>query len=184
MNVKKSLESRIRGWLPQEPYIPKSNSSILAQKHTFFPIAAGLLSTIASFAIFFIGVLQLMPFMAYLISKITGSSYFYNPNILEILLLGIVNVACFIFGMKAGMFAMGRKRYAFSIAGPILVFLANAITMAFIGLTQPHSLISSLTFALPIAVTSMLSIAFVRISRNEFTQRRTCGSAKNPGEKI
>jgi hypothetical protein len=175
MNLKKSLESRIHGWLPKAPSLPTVENAPLQsapQKQTFLPAAGGIVTIISGFAIFFISLFELIPFITYCYFTITGFQFNNNPYVFQTLSVGLVGVFCFTVNLKAASLAAKRERYGFSVAGPILLLLAGVLTMLLIGLTGPVSLISYLRFGLPVATLSLLSLVFIVASRKEFTTRR------------
>ena len=173
MNHKRYLRNHIRGWLPKTPNNPRvadlPQAACLEQKRTFLPALGGLLTIVGSFAVFFMGIFEFIPFISYCYFKITDFQFNNNPYVFQTSFVALVSVFCFIISFKAGTFAMQRQRYRLSIVGPMLVLLAGSMTMVLIGLTEPSSLIPSLKFALPVAILSILGLVFLKISKKEFT---------------
>jgi hypothetical protein len=175
MSEKKSLESRIRGWLPKNPNAPRNESfsrSCLEQKQTILPIAGSLLTIIGSFAVFFIGIFQILPFSFYVTSLITRSS-FIDPFVLVTFPFGMFNIICFIIGLKAGTYSKERQSFKFSVVGSFLVLLAMLMTVMLVWITTPMSVISYLRFGLPVAVISTLGFISIVSSQKEFQRYPT-----------
>ena len=179
VNFANKLQHQIRGWFPKAPNMPTAENlptSNLVKKRMFFPVAGGILTVVGSFAVLFMGLLQLIPFTAYSYFTITqylfnnSIPFFSNITVFPTLFVALVSIFCFAFSFKAGKFAMKRQRFRFSVAGPILLLLAVSATMLLIGLTTPVSVIPTLRFELPVAVLSIVGLIFVRVSRKEFTQ--------------
>lgn len=171
MSWKKYLANLIQGWLPQEPKSPRAvNLPIepcLAQKQTLFPVSGGVLTILGSFAIFFMGLFEVMPFAFYLISIATGTNL-NIPNVFIEFVFGCVNISCFIIALKAGTHAIERKRYKLSITGPILLSAALLMTTILTLLTVPFPLAPAVSFGLPLATLCTLSLVLIAFSRKEF----------------
>jgi len=177
----KYLQEIIRGWLPKEPNIPKAThlplDSRLAQKQTLLPVSGGVLTILGSFAIFFMGLFEVMPFAFYIISIVTRAN-FNVPNVLMEFAFGCVNICCFIIAFKSGTLAIERKRYKVSVAGPILLSTALIMTTILTILTVPFPLAPAVSFGLPLATLCMLSLTLIGFSRKEFEQHEHAAKSK------
>ncbi len=180
MNIKKSLELRIRGWLPKSPNSPTVENapfqSYAAQKRTFLPVAGGILALMSGFAIFFISLFELIPFVTYCYFTVARFQFNNNPYVFQTLAVGLLGVFSFAANLKATSFASKRERFRLSVAGPSLLLLAGVVTMILIGLTEPNSLVSYMRFGLPVATLSLLGLVFIVASKKEFTPHRDRGN--------
>jgi len=167
----KQLSGCIHGWLPKTPSNPVASdlpsTADLTPKRTFLPVAGGILTIIGSFAVFFMGLFEVMPFAISIASYLVGNN-FRGSYVFELLPFGIFSIFCFVIGLKAGTFATERQRYKFSIIGSVLVILASLMTILLTWLTIPVSLVSYLKFGLPTLAISIAGLATVEHSRKEF----------------
>ena len=145
---------------PLEREYSKSSTPRILRK-TGFPIAAGILTVIASSVIALVAV-------ATLISAIQLLSYRQNmTDVGGFLAVSLLNFLAFAFGLTAGIFTLKRRQFVFSILGISLLLPAGFITILGYGLTG-SAWTQGLLFGLPVVVLAILSIVFDSISKNEF----------------
>jgi hypothetical protein len=119
------------------------------RKRTGYPIAAGILTIIASCLTLYFGI------------------RFFRAVGLFWVLMGIFGILAFAFGLTAGIFSIRRRRYGLSIFGMSLLTF-----MGFLMLLVPASfsaLLTALLFGLPLLILSILSVVFAAMSKDEFT---------------
>jgi endogenous inhibitor of DNA gyrase (YacG/DUF329 family) len=134
------------------PYCAKPVKAL--HKRTPFPLAAGILTIIGSCVAIGMGLLYIV---AALTSWGYGYGYIDGLNIYYVT-TGIFGIISFSFGLTSGIFALKRRRIAFSIFGLSLLITAG-IMMS----------IPVFVYGLPIAILSILSVIFVAISKAEFS---------------
>jgi hypothetical protein len=121
----------------------------LPRNRTSYPIAAGILTIIASCLALFTGIRVL---------RAVGLLWVF---------MGIFGILVFAFGLTAGIFSINRRRFGLSKFGMSLL-----AAMGFFVLIVPAlfgELFFPLLFGMPIIIPSILSIIFVSISKDEFT---------------
>ena len=171
MKSKEKMQKIIHGWLPKAPNTPIAENLTelagLTRKRTFLLAIGAILTIIGSFAVLFIGMLQVMPSITWFILYITHNA-FKGADAFEILPFGLLNISSFIISLKAGTLAIGRRRYKFAVAGPIFLLFANLMTALLVWATIPISLMSYLNFGLPVSVISIISLISLSLSKKEF----------------
>jgi hypothetical protein len=165
-----SIHMRRLPILEERPRIPgqredssKSVSSLTSRK-TGFPIAAGILTIIASSITVLTAIVVLVGAV-----QLFSYSYFQAGYIAGILSVSAWNVLAFGFGLTGGIFSLRRKHFALSVFGISLLLTAGFATILGIGLIAGNSWASGLLFGFPIIILTMLSLIFDSISKNEFT---------------
>ena len=131
--------------MSQEPPPP----STTPRKGTGYPIAAGILTTIASCLTLYFGI------------------RFFRTVGLFWVFMGIFGILAFAFGLTAGTSSIRRRRYGLSIFGMSLLTF-----MGFFMLLVPAlfgELFTALLFGLPLLILSILSVIFAAMSKDEFT---------------
>jgi hypothetical protein len=118
-------------------------------ERTGFPIAAGILTIIASSLAALIGIL---------LFGAVGLLWVFT---------GIFGIFVFAFGLTGGIFSLLRRHFVLSIFGMSLLTV-----MGFFVLLVPAlfgSPFIGLLFGMPILIPSILSVIFAAISKGEFT---------------
>jgi hypothetical protein len=141
-----------------QPVAPKA----MPVHTTGFPIAAGILTIIAaSIAILsaFLAVAQIMPY---------ANSYYNRQNLTYFvfpLFAGIWNFVAFGLGLTAGLFSLRRRRFMMTIVGINLVLVGGCVSVLETGTLSGGWMI----IGIPMIILAILSVIFVGISKNEFT---------------
>jgi hypothetical protein len=169
MTLKNKLESRIRGWFPQEPTIGIIKST---QINLRFDRWVGLpFSTIGALMIIF-SVLS-VAFGTSLISFIVDyqSHFPAEPGetiFFSVLCAGIFNLAAFPFGLCAGILMLARKNIGIAITGMFIVLsfgLATVLVPIFEGQPPQSGLYTASLMIVPSVVA--LCITGTKIGRQK-----------------
>ncbi len=170
----KATLNKIKAWFSKEPNLPKIENvpieSYSLQKRKLLSTTGRVLALISGFAIFFISLFEIIPFITFCYFRVTSFQFNNNPYVFQTLTVGVVGISCFAVNLQAGSFAAKRERFRFSVAVPILLLFAGVLTMLFIELTEPTSLMSYMQFGLPVTTLLVVSVVFIVASRKEFVQ--------------
>jgi hypothetical protein len=129
------------------PYCSKP----LTKKQSGFPTAGGILTIFAGCILLVIGLFALV--------DSSYGDYYYTGSFL---VAGIFNVIGFGFGLTAGVLALKRETFPLAIIGASLVLISGvvmAVAIPFVGCE----------FAIPVAILSVLGVAFITVSKPEFS---------------
>lgn len=126
------------------------------KRRTGFPIAAGVLTIIASCICLIVTVPSLVGAAVY------GWRFFSSFYAILLLVIGVLGVLAFALGLASGIFSFKRMRFGLTIAGESIV-LASGVAGAFVGLS-----FSGIIFGLPVIILAILGIVFTAISKGEF----------------
>ena len=127
------------------------------KKRTGFPIAAGVLTIIASCICILVGILFIAAFAV--------ETYGYYE--VGYLVPGIFALIGFAFGLTAGILTLKRRTFPLAVIGIIFIMISAFLT--FIPFSEYYPWTSGLLFGLPTLVLSILALIFTAISREEFT---------------
>lgn len=134
-----------------KPLIPPAPAA-KTMKRTGFPIAAGILTILAACVSFIIGFL------------------FGFTGIIAFLILGILDILAFAFGLTGGMFSLERTHFPLVIFG--ISFLLSSMVVSIILLRATAFAAFQwgvwFLFSLPIIILSILGLIFAAISKREF----------------
>lgn len=135
-----------------------------ANRKTGFPIAAGILTIIASS-------ITILMVAAVLVgsAQLSVYSYYQTVYIAGILSVCVWNVLAFSFGLTGGIFSIRRKHFGLSIFGISLLLTSGFTTIVVFEAIAGSAWISGLLSGFPIIILAMLSIIFDSVSKNEFS---------------
>ena len=125
---------------------------------TSFPIAGGILATIAACISVFLGIISIASFVSSL-----GYPW-YSPDYWT-LLVGVTGFFAFAFGLTAGIMSWKRKNWALTMVGVGLTMLSGLITIPAFG----TMFLTGLLFGIPIIAFSVPSLIIIAISKTEFS---------------
>ena len=136
-----------------------------SKKETGFPIAAGILITVAACISAIVGIIGMIAFEGSIVTVSFQSSFSTNYPLFYV---GIFGILGFSFGLTGGIFSLKRKYFALSIIGMYLVFVSGVATMIGFEAAEYSSWVTGLPFGLPVIILSSLSVIFITISKGEF----------------
>ena len=126
------------------------------KKRTGFPIAAGVLTIIASCICLIVAVPSLVGVAVY------SWRFFSSTYPILLLVSGVLGVLAFALGLASGIFSFKRMRFGLTVAGESIV-LASGVAGAFL-----VSLFSGIILGLPVIILAILGVVFTAISKGEF----------------
>jgi hypothetical protein len=140
---------------------PKSTHSNKAYKP--MRMSAGFMSIIGACIAIAAGILYLTASVGYFsmrISTWTMSTSEFRFIGLIFLILGIIAISAFAFGLIAGIFALKKRRLPFALFG-MSWLTASGILMSVVYLWQ---------FGLPIAILVIIGVIFIVVARSDFSK--------------
>jgi hypothetical protein len=133
------------------PYCSKP-LRITAQKRTGFPTASGVLVIIGSSMLIFLGIIALIQ---------SSYDYYYGYSGAD-MVVGILSILAFAFGLTAGILTLKRKVFPLAIIGISLVLVSSIVASVSLD-------IAGWVFGVPVMILSILSLVFAGISKREFS---------------
>jgi hypothetical protein len=131
---------------------------VKVKKHTGFPIAAGVLTIIASCIAFIPGIIGFIQTFSFVNNDYNYSSYFF-----AYFFMAIFGILSFALGLTSGILILKRKHFVLAFLGIAFNIFAAVVT----SLAVPY--LVGLIFGAPIFVLSIISLVFTAISRKEFS---------------
>ena len=114
MNVKQSLQNRLRGWLPKESTLGAVKSTNVSRWVALPLQISGALMIVAALLSFCFGILLLSAYQA-------SVEYYNTANFYPALHVGILNLLAFVLGLFSGVLLLTRKHIALSITRMVVV---------------------------------------------------------------
>lgn len=132
------------------------NRAKVRQRRTHFPIAAGILTIIASCVSCVFGIIEI------------GNVYFGGVVWLVWLLIGVFAFLGFAVGLSSGIFSLRRKRFMFALSGMSFLFVPGILSTINFSAYRGSGLLFALFLGLPMVLSLIFSIIFIAISKGEF----------------
>jgi hypothetical protein len=176
MTLTKELESRIRGWFPEETTLIAIQSKSLKKTSNFgaIPVSAlGATMIVASLLSAAFGT----TFVSIYLSLNTG---IIHTIYLTGLLMGIICLVAFAAGLASGIVLLTGKYTAVAVAGMIVLMFCGLATVL-IPLIEGWSIAIGLIFALPMFASSIIALTVTCFEKAKLTTPRRLPSA---GERI
>lgn len=138
------------------------NRAKVRQRRTHFPIAAGIITIIASCVSCVFGIIG-----SGNVVGLAGGNANFDSWFLVWLLIGVLGFSGFAVGLSSGIFSLRRKRFMFALSGMSFLFVPSIlITINFSA--YRGGMLFALFLGLPMVLSLMFSIIFIAISKGEF----------------
>jgi len=145
--------------------------------------AASFLTIVDAVICVFVGFIGLLIAASYALAFYVDGRFFLDFTFYAWLLIGILGIIAFAFGLKSGMMMLRRKRFALSIIGVCSILVLGFVTLLWTFLTMSGlirgvpffglGLVLQLSFWLglhiAIIVFAILSLILVATSKREFS---------------
>jgi hypothetical protein len=135
-----------------------------SQKRTGFPIAAGVITIVASCISIIFGILGTTAFIALLDQR-----FFGMVHVVGYLVMGLLGLVAFALGLTGGILMLKRKRFGLAASGVSIVLASGIANIIVVGAQGAYAIASALVFGLPIVILAILGVVFTAVSKGEFT---------------